>query len=147
MARRYWGLEKESRRAFLPGGWFRTGDRCFVDRDGWYFHCGRIDGQFKVSGKWVSPEEVERTLLAHPAVWECAVVGEEDGEGLMLPAAYVVCNVGHAPSEALARELMEFVKVEISPYKYPRRIDFVDELPKDGAGEVERWRLRPATPG
>ena len=126
------------------GGWLRLGDRFLVDRDGFYFHCGRDDDLFKVGGRWVSPEEVEQTLLGHPAVWECAVVEGEDEMGLPLPHAYVVPNVGHSPSPGLATALMEYVKAEIAPYKYPRAVEFVDSLPKSESGRVERWQLRPS---
>ena len=128
---------------FLPEGWLHTSDRFFVDGDGWYFHCGRADDLFRVSGKYVAPQEVENTLLAHPSVWECAVVGREDADGLMIPVAYVVPNVGHPPSPELGRDLMEFVKREIAPYKFPRRVEFVAELPRDARGQVQRWRLGP----
>ncbi|HEY7957652.1 MAG TPA: benzoate-CoA ligase family protein [Polyangia bacterium] len=123
--------------------WVRPGDRFFIDEDGYYFHCGRTDDLFKVSGRWVAPEEVERTLLAHPAVWECAVVEGHDEDGLARPIAFVVPNVGHPPSDELAEELIAMVKREIAPYKYPRRIEFVDALPKSADGQVQRWRLRP----
>jgi benzoate-CoA ligase len=123
-------------------GWVRPGDRFFVDTDGYYFYCGRADDLFKVSGRWVAPDEVERTLLTHPAVWECAVVEGHDDLGLPRPVAFVVPNIGHAPSEALAIQLMEFVKNEIAPYKYPREVAFVESLPKSAAGRVLRWRLR-----
>jgi benzoate-CoA ligase family protein len=124
------------------GGWVRPGDRFFVDGDGYYFYCGRADDLFKVSGRWVAPEEVERTLLTHPAVWECAVVEGHDEHGLPRPVAFVVPNIGHAPSQALALQLMEYVKNEIAPYKYPREVEFVESLPKSAAGQVLRWRLR-----
>jgi benzoate-CoA ligase len=131
-----------SPRVFLSDGWLHTGDRFFVDPDGWFYYSGRVDDHFKVSGKWVVPAEVEATLLSHPAVWECAVVGQDDADGLTIPVAYVVTNVGHEPTDDLGRELMEYVKSEIAPYKYPRRVEFVAELPKGQAGKVQRWRLR-----
>jgi acyl-coenzyme A synthetase/AMP-(fatty) acid ligase len=137
VARRYWSGPE-----LAAAGWWRSGDRFFVDSDGYFFYCGRSDDLFKVSGRWVSPDEVERTLLSHPAVWECAVVEGHDEEGFSQPVAYVVPNVGQAPSEALAEQLTDFVKREIAPYKFPRRVEFVDSLPKDRAGRVQRWRLR-----
>ena len=123
-------------------GWLRTGDRFFVDHDGYYFYCGRADDLFKVSGRWVAPSEVEETLLRHPAVWECAVVEGHDEDGLAHPVAYVVPNVGHEPSEHLGTDLMIFVKKEIAPYKYPRQVIFVDGLPRGDDGKLQRWRLR-----
>ena len=131
----YWGQPRRE-------GWLRTGDRFFVDGDGYYFYCGRGDDLFKVSGRWVAPAEIEETLLRHPAVWECAVVEGHDEDGLAQPIAYVVPNVGHEPSEHLATDLMFFVKKEIAPYKYPRRVQFVDGLPKGADGKPQRWRLR-----
>ncbi len=123
------------------GGWLRTADRFMVDAEGFYFHCGRTDDLFKVGGKWVSPAEVERTLLAHEAVWECAVVGVEDEEGLTKPLAFVVPNVGFSAGAELERELIEHVKREIAPYKYPRWVQFVDELPKGAHGRILRYKL------
>jgi benzoate-CoA ligase family protein len=141
VVRGYWGRPPDGDAAFHDG-WIRSGDRCFVDKDGFFYHCGRADDLFKVSGRWVSPEEVERTLLAHPAVWECAVVeGHDDEDGLARPVAFVVPNVGHAPTTDLAQQLMEFVKREIAPYKYPREIEFVESLPKSASGQILRWRL------
>ena len=103
-------------------GALKTGDRFLVDDDGYFFYCGRADDLFKVSGRWVAPAEVERALLLHPAVWECAVVEDRDDDGLPQPHAFVVANIGHAPSDELAHELMRFVKDEIAPYKYPRQV-------------------------
>jgi benzoate-CoA ligase family protein len=140
LARGYWNRSEESQQIFR-GGWMRTVDRFLVDNDGYFFHCGRADDMFKVSGKWVSPAEVERTLLAHDAVWECAVVGVEDDDGLTKPAAFVVPNVGQTPGQQLERTLIEYVKREIAPYKYPRWIEFLQELPKGANGKVLRYKL------
>jgi benzoate-CoA ligase family protein len=131
----YWGQAARE-------GWLRTGDKFFVDDDGYYFYCGRGDDLFKVSGRWVAPGEIEETLLRHPAVWECAVVEGHDEDGLAQPVAYVVPNVGHDPSEHLATDLQIFVKKEIAPYKYPRQVLFVETLPKGKDGRVQRWKLR-----
>ena len=95
----------------------------------------------------MSPTEVERTLLAHEAVWECAVIGVEDENGLTKPLAYVVPNVDYGPDAELEKELIAHVKREIAPYKYPRWIEFVDSLPKGAHGKVLRFKLpgkRPA---
>src|SRR5439155_9009124 len=135
----YWGREQSGS---FHDGWVRTGDRFFADGDGFYFYCGRADDLFKVSGRWVAPDEIERTLLAHPAVWECAVVEGHDEDGLARPVAFVVPNVGHAASAELAKTLMDFVKRELAPYKYPREVEFVDRLPRSADGKVLRWRLR-----
>lgn len=124
-------------------GWYRTRDRFMRDSDGYFYHCGRVDGLFKVGGKWVSPAEVEQALLGHEAVWECAVIGADDTDGLIKPLAFVVPNIGHAPSETLAAELREHVKHELAPYKYPRWIEFVDELPKGPQGKILRYKLKP----
>ncbi len=128
-----------------PGfGPLRTGDRFLVDGDGYFFYCGRADDLFKVSGRWVAPSEIERALLLHPAVWECAVVEDRDDDGLTQPHAFVVANVGHTANDELAYELMSFVKDEIAPYKYPRQVSFVEALPRGSDGKVQRWKLRGA---
>ena len=96
----------------------------------------------KVGGIWVSPVEVENTLVGHPAVLEAAVVGHEDEERLVKPKAFVVLKDGHAPSPALEADLKAFVKDKIAPYKYPRWIEFVSELPKTATGKIQRFKLR-----
>jgi benzoate-CoA ligase len=134
----YWN----DNRSTLRQGWFKTRDRFLVDRDGNYYHCGRGDDLFKVGGKWVSPAEVEQALLAHEAVWECAVIGADDEDGLIKPLAFVVPNIGHDPGPELERGLREYVKKELAPYKYPRWIEFLGELPKGPQGKVLRYKLR-----
>ncbi len=138
----YWN-RREDTRATFRGDWLHTNDRFMVDEAGSYFHCGRSDGLFKVGGKWVSPGEVEHALLRHEAVWECAVIGVDDENGLTKPLAFVVPNVGQTPGAELERSLIEWVKNELAPYKYPRWIDFVDELPKNLGGKVIRFKLAP----
>jgi benzoate-CoA ligase len=125
-------------------GWFITRDRFMVDREGFYHHCGRVDDLFKVGGKWVSPAEVERALTAHEGVWECAVIGADDEEGLIKPLAFVVTNVGWEGGPKLEAELKEYVKQTLAPYKYPRWIEFVDSLPRGPGGKLLRFKLRPA---
>jgi benzoate-CoA ligase family protein len=127
----------------INGEWFTTHDRFLIDSAGEYHHCGRVDDLFKVGGKWVSPIEVERALTAHEAVWECAVIGADDEEGLTKPLAFVVTNVGHKGNDALEAELKEYVKSVLAPYKYPRWIDFVDALPRGPGGKILRYKLRP----
>ena len=138
----YWNRPEETKATFR-GDWLHTCDRFMIDADGSYLHCGRTDGLFKVGGKWVSPGEVEQTLLRHEAVWECAVIGVDDENGLTKPLALIVPNVGQVPGAELERELIEWVKNELAPYKYPRWIDFVDALPKGAAGKVLRFKLAP----
>jgi benzoate-CoA ligase len=140
----YWGGATPGEAFLLPDGWFRTRDRFMVDREGFYHHCGRVDDLFKVGGKWVSPAEVERALVAHEAVWEAAVIGAEDDEGLIKPLAFVVTNVGHTGDAALEAELKEYVKHVLAPYKYPRWIEFVEALPRGPGGKLLRYKLRPA---
>jgi len=138
IATRYWGEAMDLR----DGQWLVTSDRFMVDGDGNYFHCGRVDDLFKVGGKWVWPGEVERALLGHEAVWECAVVGADDEDGLIKPFAFVVPNIGHEPGAALQDTLREYVKSELAPYKYPRWIEFVERLPRGPQGTVLRYKLR-----
>ncbi|HLL22824.1 MAG TPA: AMP-binding protein, partial [Kofleriaceae bacterium] len=140
----YWGGSGGTGEIFLHDGWYTTRDRFMVDREGFYHHCGRVDDLFKVGGKWVLPVEVERALVAHEAVWEAAVIGAADDEGLIKPLAFVVTNVGHTPGSKLEAELKEYVKASLAPYKYPRWIEFVDALPRGPGGKLLRYKLRPA---
>jgi benzoate-CoA ligase len=134
----YWGNREKSRETF-QGGWTKSGDKYVRDADGYYTYSGRSDDMLKVSGIWVSPFEVEATLTQHPAVLECAVIGTEDGEGLTKTKAFVVVKPGAAVSDS---ELKAFVKEKLAAYKYPRAIEFVDELPKTATGKIQRFRLR-----
>ena len=95
-----------------------------------------------MSGHWVSPLEVESVLLQHAAVRECAVVARADGDGLIKPCAYVVCAEGATAAVALADELKAFVKDSLAPYKYPRWVEFIPELPKTSTGKIQRFKLR-----
>jgi benzoate-CoA ligase len=140
----YWGGGGQSGNHELRAdGWFTTRDRFMVDREGFYHHCGRVDDLFKVGGKWVSPSEVERALTAHEGVWECAVIGADDEEGLIKPLAFVVTNVGWEGGPKLEAELKEYVKKSLAPYKYPRWIEFVEALPRGPGGKLLRYKLRP----
>jgi benzoate-CoA ligase len=136
----YWGGDPGE--PVFRDGWFTTRDRFMIDDAGVYHHCGRVDDLFKVGGKWVSPVEVERALTAHEAVWECAVIGADDEDGLIKPLAFVVPNVGHAAGPALEQALREYVKNELAPYKYPRWIEFVESLPRGPGGKLLRYKLR-----
>lgn len=139
----YWGGAKDGDGDIGADGWFTTRDRFMIDKAGFYHHCGRVDDLFKVGGKWVSPGEVENALTAHDAVWEAAVIGADDDEGLIKPFAFVVTNVGFESGSKLEDELKEYVKQTLSPYKYPRWIEFVDALPRGPGGKLLRYKLRP----
>jgi benzoate-CoA ligase len=139
----YWN-RRELTRDRMRGGWFVSGDKYRRDEDGYYWYAGRTDDMFRVSGQWVSPNEVEGALIEHGAVLEAAVVAFEEETKLYTPKAFVVVKDGVAPSAELARELQEFVKQRITPYKYPRRIEFLSELPKSAAGKLLRYKLRDA---
>jgi acyl-coenzyme A synthetase/AMP-(fatty) acid ligase len=132
---------ERSRTTFL-GEWLFTGDKYYVDEDGYFWHGGRSDDMLKVGGIWVSPMEVESTLIGHKAVLECAVVGQTDQSDLIKPKAYVVLQAGYSRSDALASELIEYCVEQMAGYKRPRWIEFVDELPKTATGKIQRFKLR-----
>ena len=137
----YWNKHEQTKRVFA-GEWFRSGDKYYRDTDGFYWYCGRSDDMLKAGGQWVSPTEVEATIIQHPAVLECGVVGCADRDELVKPYAFVVLKPGHDPSDAMAREIQAFVRDKIAAYKYPRWIEFVAELPKTATGKIQRFRLR-----
>ena len=134
----YWGQRDKSRATF-QGEWTKTGDKYSIDARGCYVYAGRSDDMLKVSGVYVSPFEVEATLMQHPAVLECAVIGIEDADGLTKTKACVVRKPGAQVDEA---ELKAFVKERLAAYKYPRVIEFIAELPKTATGKIQRFRLR-----
>ena len=142
----YWNRRALSQER-MRGRWFFTGDNYRIDEDGYYWYAGRADDMFRVSGQWVSPIEVECTLIEHPCVLEAAVIAYEEGTGLHTPKAFVVLREGYWGSGKLATELQEFVKQRIAPHQYPRRIEFVTELPKTAAGKVLRYKLRELSGG
>jgi len=137
----YWNQPEKSRATFLEG-WTRSGDKYYRNRDGYYVYSGRSDDMLKVSGIYVSPIEVESALIAHEAVLEAAVVGIEDEERLIKPKAFVVLKPGYGPGEAMRLELQAHVKGMLAPYKYPRWIEFVEDLPKTATGKIQRFKLR-----
>jgi benzoate-CoA ligase family protein len=134
----YWSDRARSVATF-HGPWTRTGDQYIHNADGTWTYSGRADDMLKVGGIWVSPFEVESALAAHPAVLEAAVVGAEDKDGLIKPKAFVVQR-----TDVSADELKAFVKDHLAPYKYPRWIEFVTELPKTATGKIQRFKLRDA---
>jgi benzoate-CoA ligase len=137
----YWHNRKKSRDVFL-GAWLKSGDKYTVDADGYYTYAGRSDDMIKVSGQYVSPIEVENTLIQHPFVLEAAVIGIPDHDGLIKTVAYVVLRPGVAHTDTTEPELKAFVKSSLAPHKYPRTILFLDELPKTATGKIQRFRLR-----
>jgi len=137
----YWNNRDKSRETFL-GGWTRSGDKYIESEDGYYTYCGRGDDMLKVSGIWVSPFEVESALASHDAVLEAAVVGQADENGLIKPKAFVVLRPENSSTTELTTALQQHVKDRLAPYKYPRWIEFVSELPKTATGKIQRFKLR-----
>jgi benzoate-CoA ligase len=137
----YWNQHAKTKQT-IKGEWIITGDKYYQDDDGYYWYAGRADDMLKVGGIWVSPIEVENTLIQHGAVLEAAVVGHEDDDRLVKPKAFVVLKEDYTASPALEEELKVFVKDKIAPYKYPRWIAFVPELPKTATGKIQRFKLR-----
>lgn len=140
-ASHYWNQRVRSLRTFA-GEWTRTGDKYRLDADGYYVYGGRSDDMLKVSGMYVSPFEVEAALMTHNDVLEAAVVGDFDEHNLVKPRAFIVTKPGVTASAALAEALKDHVKDRLAPYKYPRWIDFVAELPKTATGKIQRFKLR-----
>jgi benzoate-CoA ligase len=137
----YWNNREKSRTTFL-GAWTRSGDKYTEDSDGYFTYSGRNDDMLKVSGIWVSPFEVESAVASHAAVMEAAVVGKADENGLIKPKAYVVLRPDVPQTAELAADLQHHVKSRLAPYKYPRWIEFVAELPKTATGKIQRFKLR-----
>ena len=129
----------------MLGEWLKTGDTYYRDDKGYYWYCGRSDDMLKVGGMWVSPIEVETTIIEHGAVLEAAVAAEVDQDGLIKPTAYVVLKDKDQASDRLKEELQSFVKSKLAPYKYPRWLEFVEELPKTVTGKIQRFKLREKT--
>jgi 4-hydroxybenzoate-CoA ligase len=137
----YWNQRSKSHRTFV-GEWTFTGDKYRRDRDGYYHYCGRTDDMFKVNGMWVSPFEVEAALISHEAVLDAAVIGKEDGDGLIKPKAFIVLKNGYAADERLLETLRGHVKERAGPWKYPRWIDIRPDLPRTATGKIQRFKLR-----
>ena len=137
----YWNRHDLTRDT-IEGGWLRTGDKYTRDADGFYWYAGRSDDLLKVGGQWVSPTEVENALLEHPDVLECGVVGREDADALVKPAAYVVLRAGIEQSPAHAAALEQFVRNRLADFKRPRWFTFLPELPKTATGKIQRFKLR-----
>ena len=139
----YWNAHEKSKETFA-GDWCTSGDQFHVDEDGYYWYHGRTDAMLKVSGVYVAPAEIENCLLQHEAVLECAVVGHE-ADGLVKPKAFIVLREGFLGDATLGEEIKQFVKTHIAIYKYPRWIEFVDSLPKNDRGKIDRRKLADET--
>jgi benzoate-CoA ligase family protein len=137
----YWNQHNLTKRT-IEGQWIRTGDHYYQDPDGFYWFAGRSDDMLKVGGIWVSPVELEHTLLEHPAVHACGVTGAPDQDDLIKPLAYVVLRDGVQRTAELAAELQQFVRTRLARYKRPRWVEFVDALPTTATGKVQRFKLR-----
>lgn len=137
----YWNNRDKTRQCF-QGEWLKSGDKYLCDADGYYTYAGRSDDMIKVSGQYVSPVEVENVLIQHEAVLEAAVIGVPDHEGLVKTKAYVVLRPGFQPDADTGAALQQYVKQHLAPFKYPRQIDFTEELPKTATGKIQRFRLR-----
>ncbi len=132
---------EKSKQTFV-GDWLFTGDKYFVDEDGYYHHAGRSDDMMKVGGIWASPMEIESTIISHPAVVECAVVGREDGSDLIKPKAFVVLMEDQTAGPELEQAIIEYCREKMAGYKRPRWVEFVDALPKTATGKIQRFKLR-----
>jgi acetyl-CoA synthetase len=137
----YWNRPDKSAETIREGGWIYTGDRFVRDSDGFHFFRGRADDLIKISGQWVYPLEVELCLAEHPEVRECAVFAAELPDRRMTLKAVVVLNNSGFDAGDATRMLQDFVKAKLLPYKYPREIKFIDELPKTGTGKIDRQAL------
>lgn len=137
----YWQDHEKSKQTFHDD-WVTTGDQFSRDAQGYFWYAGRSDDMLKIGGIWVSPLEVEDCLLQHAAVKEAAVVGVPDADGLVLSKAFLILHPGNKGSDALVKELQEFVKQKLAPHKYPRLVAFVDDLPRNDRGKIDRKSLR-----
>jgi acetyl-CoA synthetase len=137
----YWNRPDKSAETIREGGWIYTGDRFVRDADGFHFFRGRADDLIKISGQWVYPLEVELCLADHPDIRECAVFAAELPDRRMTLKAVVVMNSRAADQNETTRRLQDYVKGKLLPYKYPREVIFIDELPKTGTGKIDRQAL------
>jgi benzoate-CoA ligase len=140
-AKYYWNKRHLTRKVFR-GDWTSSGDKLSVDESGYYVYSGRSDDMLKVGGIYVSPAEVEAALITHQAVFEAAVIGRKDRDQLVKPMAYVVLKDAGQAGDSLRAELQHHVKTRLAPYKYPRWIEFITELPKTATGKIQRFKLR-----
>jgi len=137
----YWN-QHEKTKDTIEGQWIRTGDKYYQDEEGYFWYAGRADDMQKVSGMWVSPIEIERVLIEHPAVQEAAVVFRKDVDELPKPVAWIVTRDGAVGTPELARQVQEFVRSRLPVFKCPHWIEFLPELPKTATGKIQRFKLR-----
>jgi acetyl-CoA synthetase/medium-chain acyl-CoA synthetase len=137
----YWHNPEATAKCFRQG-WYRTGDCAYTDDDGYFWFVARADDIITSAAYRIGPFEVENALMHHPAVVEVAVIGKPDPERTEIVKAFVVLAAGYAPTDELVRELQEHTKQATAPYKYPREIEFMDELPKTPSGKIRRVELR-----
>ena len=140
-------LADERQLSYVKRGWNVTGDAFVVDDEGYFWYQARADDMIVSSGYNIAGPEVEGALLEHPSVAECAVIGVSDEQRGQLVKAYVVLRAPRSGDEALTRELQDFVKNAIAPYKYPRQIEYVAALPRTATGKLQRFRLRAGADG
>jgi acetyl-CoA synthetase len=129
-------------RSYFVNGWYISGDRGMVDRDGYFWFIGRADDVIKTSGERVGPFEVESALVAHPAVVEAGVIGKPDPMRGEIIKAFVVLEKNTKPSEKLKEELSQYVKKHLAGHAYPREVEFIDKLPKTRSGKIMRRILK-----
>jgi benzoate-CoA ligase family protein len=141
LARCYWNNPEKTAQTFVDG-WMDTGDTMYRDADGYYVYCGRADDMMKVSGRFVSPFEIESTIVEDARVLEAAVVGRPDRDGLIGIQAVIVLKNATLATEATADEIRGLCKSRLAHYKYPKWITFVDQLPKTATGKIQRYKLR-----
>jgi benzoate-CoA ligase family protein len=140
-AKYYWNKPEKTAETMVEG-WLNTGDTYRQDPDGYFIYEGRSDDMLKVGGIWCSPVEIENCLIGHSAILEAAVVGEADADALIKPKAFVVLKQAGGGGAALTDELMALCKKTLAPYKYPRWVEYVTELPKTATGKIQRFKLR-----
>jgi benzoate-CoA ligase len=138
---------EKSKATFLGDEWINTGDIFIQDEADYFWYIGRADEMVKVSGVWVSPLEIERTLQECPSVRECAVLGIKDGDGLLKIQAFVALPDGAQGNAERRGELERYCRERLAPHKIPRAFEFLDELPKTGQGKIDRRLLRERLPG
>jgi benzoate-CoA ligase family protein len=137
----YWNRHEQTKDT-IAGHWIRTGDKYHQDEDGFFWFAGRSDDMLKVGGIWVSPAELEHTMIEHPAVQGCGVTGRPDHDALIKPIAYVVLKAGVTASTELAADLQRFARERLAEYKRPRWVEFIDVLPTTATGKIQRYKLR-----